>query len=75
MGLVGGAIRFGYTRDGGAYAVGLYYGGETCTEYIRPGEDVEQALIESVECMIGSPEAQPLAPRRPKEAQGTLPGL
>jgi hypothetical protein len=45
----GGAIRFGYTRDGGAYAIGLYYGTERVTEYLRPSEDVEtyfRALIE-----------------------------
>lgn len=45
----GGAVRFGYTRDGGAYAVGLYYGTERVTEYIRPSEDLDaylRALIE-----------------------------
>lgn len=42
----GGAIRFGYTRDGGAYAVGLYYGSESKTVYCRPGEDLEAFLEE-----------------------------
>lgn len=36
----GGAVRFGYTRDGGAYSLGLYYGTESTTEYCRPGEDL-----------------------------------
>lgn|SRR5512138_1307062 len=36
----GGAIRFGLTRDGGAGAVGVYYGDSRDTVYIRPGEDV-----------------------------------
>lgn len=40
----GGALRFGYTRDGGAYAVGVYGAGDPYTEYIRPGEDVEAYL-------------------------------
>ena len=36
----GGAIRFGYTRDGGAYAVGIYDDGQSETDYIRPSEDI-----------------------------------
>jgi hypothetical protein len=41
----GGALRFGYTRDGGAYSVGIYGDGEKpYTDYIRPTEDVEQYL-------------------------------
>jgi hypothetical protein len=35
-----GAIRFGYTRDGGAYAVGILGDGEPYTEYLRPSDDV-----------------------------------
>jgi hypothetical protein len=40
----GGAVRFGYTRDGGAYAVGFYYGDESKTDYCRPSDDVEGFL-------------------------------
>lgn len=40
----GGALRFGYTRDGGAYAVGIYLGGDHFTEYIRPNEDIDGYL-------------------------------
>jgi hypothetical protein len=40
----GGAVRFGYTRDGGAYALGLYYGGEATSEYCRPSEDIDLFL-------------------------------
>lgn len=40
----GGAVRFGYTRDGGAYAVGVYYGGEYFTDYLRPYEDIDGYL-------------------------------
>lgn len=40
----GGAVRFGYTRDGGAYALGLYYGNDSKTYYCRPNEDVIEFL-------------------------------
>lgn len=43
----GGAIRFGYTADGGAYAVGVYGDGpKPYTEYVRPGEDIERFLAD-----------------------------
>jgi len=44
-----GAVRFGYTRDGGAYAVGILGFGEPITKYIRPHDDLDgelQALAE-----------------------------
>lgn len=40
----GGALRFGYTRDGGAYAIGVYISNDKWTEYIRPHEDIDQYL-------------------------------
>lgn len=40
----GGAIRFGYTRDGGAYAVGVYDNGEHNTEYLEPSTDLREYL-------------------------------
>jgi len=40
----GFAIRFGYTRDGGAFAVGILGDGEPFTEFIRPTEDVDLFL-------------------------------
>lgn len=44
---VGGAIRFGYTADGGAYALGIYGDGAApYTEYVRPGEDIEAILAD-----------------------------
>lgn len=40
-----GALRFGYTSDGGAYALGIYGDGDKpYTEYIRPSEDIEGVL-------------------------------
>lgn len=44
VGYRGGAIRFGYTRDGGAYAIGIYLGGDHFTEYVRPSEDIDSYL-------------------------------
>ena len=42
---MGGAIRFGYTRDGGAYAIGLYgLEAQPITEYIRPDEPINEIL-------------------------------
>ena len=41
----GGAVRFGYTADQGAYALGIYGDGDTpYTEYVRPGEDLGEVL-------------------------------
>jgi len=48
----GGAIRFGYTADGGAYAIGIYGDGEPFTEYVPPSDDVDaylQGLIDDYE--------------------------
>lgn len=43
----GGALRFGYTADGGAYALGIYGDGtQPYTEYVRPGEDIEAILAD-----------------------------
>lgn len=40
----GGALRFGYTRDGGAYSIGVYGDGDPYTDYIKPDESVEEYL-------------------------------
>lgn len=40
----GAAIRFGYTRDQGVYAIGFVGDGEPHTEYVRPDEDLELYL-------------------------------
>jgi hypothetical protein len=41
----GGALRIGVTRDGGAWAFGIYGdGGDPHTEYVRPSEDVNAYL-------------------------------
>jgi len=57
VGSRGGAVRFGYTRDGGAYNLGLYYGGESTSEYCRPSEDLDAWLQEWVEFFENLPMA------------------
>lgn len=44
--LQGGATRVGLTRDEGALAVGIYQGDNYGTEYVRPTEDLAQAIRE-----------------------------
>ena len=58
----GGAVRFGYTRDGGAYAVGFYYGDESTTQYCRPNEDLDSFLTEWVEFYENLPNTAGKAP-------------
>lgn len=42
----GGALRFGYSSDGGAYAVGIYGDGTPYTEFCRPSEGLDGFLRE-----------------------------
>lgn len=43
---VAGAVRLGVTRDGGAYALGMYQSDDYATEYIKPTEDFRAAIGE-----------------------------
>ena len=43
-GIKHGAMRFGYSRDGGAYAIGVYAGNDYFTDYVRPNEDIDAYL-------------------------------
>jgi hypothetical protein len=45
----GGAIRLGYTRDGGAYSIGVYVGGDYFTDYLRPDEDLDEYIEQLAE--------------------------
>lgn len=45
----GGAVRFGYSRDGGAYSLGIYLGDDSETLYFKPYEDVGAKLEELAE--------------------------
>lgn len=60
----GCAIRFGYSRDGSAYAVGILGDGDPYTEWVRPGEDINEWLTELVLDWLGEPPS-PEAPDSP----------
>lgn len=45
----GGAIRFGYTRDGGAYAIGVYYDGDVDKDFVPGTEDFNDYLTTIIE--------------------------
>jgi hypothetical protein len=45
----GGCLRIGQTRDGGAWALGVYLGDDYATEYIRPSEDFGGGIGEIAE--------------------------
>lgn len=40
----GGAVRFGYSRDGGAYSLGVYGDGKPFTEFLPGAQDVDEWL-------------------------------
>jgi hypothetical protein len=44
--LQGGAVRVGLSRDLGVLALGIYKGDDYKTEYVRPEEDLAQAVRE-----------------------------
>jgi hypothetical protein len=41
----GGAIRCGYSRDGGVYSIGIYGDGDPYTEYCRTAEELDIILV------------------------------
>lgn len=41
---LGGAVRFGYTRDGGAYSVGVYLDDDRETFYCKPTDDLDDFI-------------------------------
>jgi len=55
----GCAIRFGKTRDGGAYALGIYGVDDIpYTEFLPPSENPVEYLEELVDWLEGDPSAQ-----------------
>jgi hypothetical protein len=47
----GGAVRFGYTRDGGAYSVGVYLDDDRETFYFKPADDIDDAIAQLTEML------------------------
>lgn len=56
---VGGAIRFGYSRDGGAYAVGIYGNGEPYTDFVKPSESIDDFMEDVEQFFIDANEVHP----------------
>lgn len=52
----GYAIRFGYTKDHGAFAIGIIGDGEPFTEFVRPTEDIDLYLDDLVSDYNGRPD-------------------
>lgn len=44
----GGCLRMGYTRDQGAYAIGIYGEGDPYTEYFHSVQDCTEFLLEII---------------------------
>jgi|SRR5436190_5152492 len=53
VGMEGGAVRFGYTRDGGAFSIGLYLGTDSKTYYCNDAEGINEQLRELNEYFKG----------------------
>jgi hypothetical protein len=49
----GGAVRYGYTRDGGAYSIGIYLGADSQTYYCNEKEGINEKLAELIEHFKG----------------------
>jgi len=49
VGDAGGAVRYGYTRDGGAYSIGIYLGEDSKTYYGNEADGIDELLTELVE--------------------------
>lgn len=48
VGVDGGAVRYGYTRDGGAYSIGIYLGEKSKTYYCNETDGINELLAELV---------------------------
>jgi len=44
-----GALRFGYSRDGSSFAIGVYGDGEPYTEFFRTPEECDEFLAAIIE--------------------------
>lgn len=69
---VGGALRFGYSRDGGAFAIGVYGDGEPYTDFVPGVENIDDALddyvdlFESLKDDIATSSSNAKQPTKPK---------
>jgi hypothetical protein len=49
VGVAGGAVRLGYTRDGGAYSIGIYLGSDSKTYYCNEEDGINETVRELTE--------------------------
>jgi len=49
VGFQGGAVRYGYTKDGGAYSIGLYLGDQSKTYYCNESEGIDDTIKELIQ--------------------------
>ena len=49
VGMEGGAVRLGYTRDGGAYSIGIYVGSLSKTYYCNEKDGIDETVRELTE--------------------------
>ena len=62
----GGALRFGYSRDGGAFAVGVYGDGEPYTDFISCNENIDETLKYYIELFSSDDDTQASTQKAPK---------
>lgn len=69
---VGGALRFGYSRDGGAFAIGIYGDGEPYTEFVACTADIDEILLDIIalyEDIADSQATEAVAKKRPTKGK------
>lgn len=65
----GGALRLGYSRDGGAFAVGVYGDGDPYTDFIGGNEPIDEYLEDYVKLFEDLMDERLAAPRAKKNGQ------
>lgn len=60
----GGAVRFGYSRDRGAFSLGVYLGDDRDTIWIRPSEDPDAVIRDIITQLEDLPDATQKAPKK-----------
>lgn len=64
----GGALRFGYSRDGGAFAIGVYGDGDPYTDFVGGNEPIDEYLDDYVKLFDDIQDARTPATKPKKSA-------
>ena len=67
VGSTGGALRFGYSRDGGAYSIGVLGNGSPYTIWVKPSESLDDILLDIIENWDGDSSAAAPVPEPKKK--------